>query len=77
MPTKQAFLALLRSELIARYDWTKDTAKLDYFMQGAAWTLRSHEECVIISSVSFEAAWQKLGMTRKLTLRALRNLPEA
>lgn len=72
--TKADFIVSYRKELVARYEWTADTTKLDKFLGSVVKTLDGantwdfHGEAVT-------AAWRSLGGKGKPSLKALRALP--
>lgn len=73
--TKTAFIVRYEQELVARYPWTKDAAKLTRFIQTVADTLAGgagwqHEGDAVT------AAWRAIGGKGKPTLKALRALPQ-
>lgn len=74
--TKTNFIAALRSELIKRYDWTKDATRLERFMDGVKATIDGDHGCWNKDGEASEAAWKAIGGKGKPTYKALRALPE-
>ena len=74
--TKTAYLTAYRTELRARYPWAADEAKLDRYMAGARAGLDGAGGGAHTGEAS-EAAWRRIGGTGKITLKALRKLPDA
>ncbi|MEN3144590.1 hypothetical protein ABDF71_21610 [Ochrobactrum sp. WV_118_8] len=72
---KEAFLSTYRSELIDRYAWAADTAKLDRFMGSVKATISDAS----VSTWNHDgeavtAAWRAIGGKGKPTKKALRAL---
>ena len=75
--TKTNFIAALRSELIKRYDWTKNEARLNHFMEGVKDTIYSRGDSRWNKDgEASEAAWKAIGGKGKPTYKALRALPD-
>jgi hypothetical protein len=75
--TKQNFIDLLRAKLVTKYDWAKDPARLDVFMEKVRITLTTDRSPVdMLSGVTIKEVWKEIGCKGKLTYKALRALPE-
>lgn len=72
--TKQAFLDAYRAELLARYPWAQDEAKLGRFMSSVYATLRGSINHWNNDGEAVVAAWRKIGGKGKPTYKALRAL---
>jgi hypothetical protein len=76
--TREAFLQAYRSALLDRYDWAHDAPNLDRFMASCEEVLAGnrdtrgwdyqHDAC--------KAAWKAIGGKGRVTLKALRALPD-
>lgn len=76
--TKQDFEAALQAELQARYTWAQDEGKLARFMRSVSNTLRDQPgNQWQFSGPAATAAWRLLNLKGRITLHALRQLPEA
>lgn len=75
MATKQQFLSILRREL-SKYEWAKDTERLEQAMGYAAQTLNGSKTCRI-DGESWKTAWKEIGMKGKPTYKALHALTES
>jgi hypothetical protein len=75
--TKKQFLTAYRADLYVRYDWAKDTAKLDRFMSSVERTITTVANTWNHDSDSARAVWRRAGLPGKPTLKALRALPES
>lgn len=74
--TQTAFLEALRVELMARYDWTKDAAKLARFMSSAEHTIAGNDWTWNHDGEAATAAWRTIGGKGKPTMKGLRALPK-
>ena len=75
--TKQQFLDTYRAEIIARYSWAADTAKLERFMDSVRATIATQEGFAHWNHQgdAVDAAWKAIGGKEKHpTLKALRAL---
>lgn len=72
--TKAQFLTNYRAELIARYSWAADTAKLDRFMASCDETISSPRAKWNHDGEAVTAAWRSIGGKGRPTLKALRAL---
>ena len=72
---QQAFIALYRAELIKRYPWAQDAAKLDKFMASCTETVSTVRTTWNHDGEAVTAAWRGIGGKGKPTLKALRALP--
>lgn len=73
--TKQEFLNAYKADLVKRYTWASDTAKLDKFMASCVATLNgalswNHD------GEAVTAAWRAIGGKGKPSLKALRALTD-
>lgn len=74
--TKTRFLILYRDELASRYEWARNKAKLDRFMDSVANTvLHGHNTWSIVSADAAQVAWLANGGKGKVSLAKLRALP--
>jgi len=67
------YLTALRAELLARYEWAKDDAKLSNFMRATFLTITSSGNHVNLGE-SHQVAWLACGKTGKVTFKGLRTL---
>lgn len=74
--TKKAFLIAFKAELVARYPWAKDEAKLKNFMGKVAESLSGESPGWIVEGKAVEAAWSSIGGAGKPTLKKLVALPD-
>ncbi len=74
MATKQAFLDAYQRELLARYEWARDGAKLGRFMSAVEKTLTTSVNKWNNDGDAVTAAWRSIGMKGKPTYKALRSL---
>lgn len=72
--TKRSFIKLYREKLIALCPWAKDEAKLDKFMASVIGTIQGENTWNRDGEAAL-AAWRELGGKGKITLKALRELP--
>lgn len=72
--TKMDFLLAYEREVIARYDWATDKAKLERFMASVANTITGGVATWNHQGPAVSAAWHAIGGTGKVTLAALRSL---
>ena len=72
--TKTKFLTLYRAELVARYSWASDTAKLDRFMQSVSDTIHGSVNTWNNDGEAVISAWKQIGGKGKPTYKALRAL---
>lgn len=72
---KQTFLTNYRAELVARYLWAQDSAKLDKFMASCETTITSGAATWNHDGDAVTAAWRSVGGKGKPTLKGLRALP--
>lgn len=68
------FLATYRTELLARFPWAQDAAKLDKFMASVALTISTTSATWNHDGDAVTAAWRAIGGKGKPTLKALRAL---
>jgi hypothetical protein len=73
--TKAAFLEAYRAEIISRYEWAKDTAKLTAFMLSVKHSIEGTSSQWANSGEALMAAWRAIGGKGKPTYKALRALP--
>lgn len=74
LATKQNFLTAYKVELIARYPWASDSAKLERFMNSVSETLNGANTWNH-SGEAVTAAWATIGGKGKPSKTALRTLP--
>lgn len=72
--TRTAFLTNYRTELLARFAWAQDAAKLDRFMASCAETISTTRATWNHDGDAVTAAWRIIGGKGKPTLKALRTL---
>lgn len=72
--TKAAFLAAYEFQLMARYTWARDTAKLTRFLAAAAETISTTRSNWNHDGEAVTAAWRAIGGKGRPTLKALRGL---
>lgn len=75
MQTRSAFVDAYRSQLLARYEWAKDEAKLARFMESVRTTLFGDKHTWHAEGVAFKEACKALGLKARTTVKALRALP--
>lgn len=77
--TRTIFLAALRSEIVARYPWASDTAKVDSFIAKTRETIETERNVVMIDTPAFIAAYRTAapGSRGRVTYKALRELQDA
>jgi hypothetical protein len=73
--TKSQFLTDYRAALIARCDWALDPARLERFMQSVERTVRTESAPWNHHSDIALSVLRAVGFKGKLTLKALRALP--
>jgi hypothetical protein len=73
-PTKAAFIQHYKSEILHRYAWAQDAAKLERFLGGVAETLNGPARVWACEGAAVDAAWQAIGGKGRPTLKALRAL---
>lgn len=73
--TKTKFLEALKAEVLKRYDWANDDARLVGFLDKTELTLNGDRNLVMIDGDSFVAAWRSIGGKGKPTFKALRAMP--
>lgn len=75
--TKQTFLDALRREILARYAWAGDAAKLERYMAAAARScgLGDAGQRATINGDAWRAAWSAIGGKGRPTYKALAALP--
>lgn len=72
---KDKFLALVRKEMLATYEWTKCEFKLEQFMQTLTYVIRTgKDEIMLADSPVLSRCWQEVGMKCKLTAKNLKKL---
>lgn len=74
--TKSAFLTTYRAELLARYPWARDVAKLDRFMASVERTITTLAQPWNKDGTATVAAWRAIGGKGEPTYKALRALPD-
>ena len=75
--TREKFIAAYRAFAVANYAWTADAAKLDSFLSDSVEpTLSTERTLWIWDGPGSKAAWKAIGGKGKMTLKALRALPE-
>jgi hypothetical protein len=74
--TKAKFLADYRAALIARCDWALEPARLERFMQSVERTVRTQGNTWNHDSDIATQVLRAVGFKGKLTLKALRALPD-
>ena len=75
--SKNDFLAAYRNELIARYTWASDSARLDRFMESVRITIMTAATTWNHEGDAEVAAWLTVpGKKGKPTLKGLRALSE-
>lgn len=72
--TKSEFLNAYRAELLARYPWAQDAAKLARFLSSCGNTLSFNIKTWNHEGDAVTAAWKAIGGKGKPTLKALRAL---
>jgi hypothetical protein len=72
--TRNLFLAAYRSELITRYEWALNVARLDSFMAAAESTISTARSTWNHDGDAVRAAWRAIGGKGRPTLKALRAL---
>lgn len=72
---RQSFMSTYRNELIARYPWAQDEAKLEKFMNSCATTISTLSATWNHDGDAVIAAWRAIGGKGKPTLKGLRALP--
>lgn len=72
---RTAFLATYRTELLARFAWAQDAAKLDRFMASCEVTISTSAATWNHDGDAVTASWRSIGGKGKPTLKALRALP--
>lgn len=73
--TKKAFLIAYRDELKKTYPWAKDVAKIIQFMANVEITITTDKNCWNHDGECKERACEAIGLPKKATLKALRDLP--
>ncbi len=81
MATKKQFLEEYRAQLLATYGWAREHPdKLERFMASAKATIANEPSRFINtwnrSGEAFENALVKCGLSKRITPKALRELPE-
>lgn len=72
---KDKFLALVRKEMLATYEWTKCEFKLEQFMQTLEGVTRSGQDAIMLEdSPVLSRCWREVGMKCKLTAKNLKKL---
>ena len=74
--SKETFYANYRIELLNRYAWAQDAAKLDHFMASVRATMESSRSTWTHSGEAVTSAWRSCGGKGGPTLKALRALPQ-
>jgi hypothetical protein len=74
---KAKFETALGAELMARYAWAREPAKLHRFMESVAGTIRGEFWTWNHDGEACAAAWRTIGGKGKPTMKALRALPES
>lgn len=74
--TKIAFLAAYRADLLQRYEWARDAAKLHRFFESVEQTINGGPATWNFSGESVTAAWKAIGGKGKPTLKGLRALAD-
>jgi hypothetical protein len=75
--TKAQFMDAYREELVARYPWATDEAKLARLMGAVSETLHTDKAPWSKDGEAVIAAWRAIGGRGKPTYKALRALPAA
>lgn len=74
--TKSAFMSALQSELLRRYQWAHDEARLTHFMASVKATLRGESNSWNKDGEASNSAWHAIGQKGKPTYKALRALAD-
>lgn len=72
--TKEKFLTAYRDTILQSYDWAKDTAKLDRFMESVKQSITTKRSTWTCEGSAVSIAWRQIGGKGKVTLKALRAL---
>ena len=72
--TKEAFMHHYKDEVLRRYAWAQDAAKLERFMGGVAETLNGPASIWSCEGAAVDAAWDAIGGKGRPTLKKLRAL---
>lgn len=76
MATRTEFATAYRAELVARYPWAQDPARLEAAMAAVANTLDEKPgQKWSNSGPAYEAALAACGLPKRIPLKALRALP--
>ena len=74
--TKTDFIATHRRHVVALYPWAQDAAKLKRYMDEVERTLRTRISTWSPMGSASTQAWHEIGGKGKVTLSALRQLPD-
>jgi hypothetical protein len=74
--TKTAFVIAYQNELRARYEWANDEAKLLRFVKSVEATLRGPDNTWNRDGEAYVAALKSIGLSPRISLKALRELPQ-